>query len=260
MPDTSSADVVRDIHDGVAVIRIDVPSTRNALTAQVMLAIADHLTAVDADDAIRAAVITGAGSQFASGGDIRELRATRPSVFLTGARIDAWDRIIAFSKPLVAAVRGVALGGGCELALTCDAIIAGDDARLGLPEVSLGLIPGAGGGQRLARAAGRFVAAEVVLGGRRLTAWEARRLGLVAAVVPREQVVASGADHARALSAGPPLAARFAKRSLRLSEGLPIERAIDEERALTAALLSTEDMQEATSAFLEKREPRFTGR
>lgn len=260
MPDASSADVVCGVDDQVAVIRIDVPSTRNALTAHVMLAIADHLSSVDADDGIRAAVITGTGSQFASGGDIRELRTTKPSVFLTGARIDAWDRIIAFSKPLVAAVRGVALGGGCELALTCDAIVAGDDARFGLPEVSLGLIPGAGGGQRLARAAGRFVAAEVVLGGRRLTAWEARRAGLVAAVVPREQVVESGVAHARVLSRGAPLAARFAKRSLRLSEELPIDRAIDQERALTAALLSTGDMQEATSAFLEKREPRFTGR
>lgn len=262
MPDGSSAEVVMssDGDGDVAVIRLDIPATRNALTAPVMLAIAAHLDAVDEDPKLRAAVLTGTGSQFASGGDIRELRVTTPSTFLTGGRTSAWDRIAGFSKPLVAAVRGVALGGGCELALTCDAIVAGDDARFGLPEVSLGLIPGAGGGQRLARAAGRYLAAEVVLAGRRLSAWEARRAGLVAAVVPREHIVTSAVTHARKLASGPPLATRFGKRALRMSEELPMSRAIDQERALTAVLLSTEDMQEAIGAYLEKRSAHFTGR
>lgn len=255
-----AASVTRQDHGPVAVLVIDAPATRNALTRTTMETLAALLQEVDSEPSIAAAVIAGAGDHFASGGDLRELQASTPASFLTGGRPPAWDRIAGFTKPLVAAVRGAALGGGCELALTCDAIVAGDDARFGLPEVALGLLPGAGGGQRLARSLGRYRAAEVVLAGERLTAWQARRYGIVAAVVPREVVTEAAVAHARTVSSGAPLATRFAKQSLRLSEELPLRGAIEQERALTSVLLSTSDLQEAVDAFLQRRPARFEGR
>jgi enoyl-CoA hydratase/carnithine racemase len=209
---------------------------------------------------VAAAVIAGGPRVFASGADIRELRETAPAAYLTGARRAVWEALADLRKPVVAAVSGYALGGGCELALTCDAIVAGDDAVLGQPEVKLGLIPGAGGTQRWARVCGRYAAAPLVLGGRTVTGYEAHRLGIVDRVVPAGRVLAAAVDLAAELSAGAPLAVRFGKEALRLSEAAPIDQALTHERALLAALLSTEDLQEGVDAFLSTRPPDFRGR
>lgn len=260
MSEPTSQTITRNDHDGVAVLTIDDPSTRNALSAPTLTALTEQLAAVDEDEQIHASVITGAGKVFAAGANLRELRETSPTDYLTGPRRAAWERLGGIDKPVVAAVGGVAFGGGCELALACDLIVAGDDARFGQPEVGLGLIPGAGGTQRWARGIGRYAATRLVLSGQPIDVWQAHELGVVAEVVPREALVASAVELARSVSAGAPLAVRFAKRALRLSEDLPISRALEHERTLLAALLATDDLQEGVAAFLDRRRPQFQGR
>lgn len=244
----------------VTVVRMNDPSSRNALTGVMLGAIADTLAAAAADGTVRAVVLCGHERYFASGADLRELREITPSAYLGGDRIRAWDVIRAFPKPVVAAVAGFALGGGCELALTCDAVVAGDGAVFGQPEVDVGLLPGAGGTQRWARTMGRYDAANVVLTGRRVSAWEARRLGLVQRIVPDGRVIEAAEDLARTMTQGAPIAVRFAKQAMRQADELSLTAALDYERMLLAAALSTEDLQEGVAAFLEKRRPDFRGR
>lgn len=256
----TEAHIRRHIESTICVLTLDRPETRNALTSPMLSDLLAGLREVDEDPELDATVIAGDRRVFASGADLREMRATSPATYLTGARRAAWEALGRIQKPVVAAVSGFALGGGCELALACDAIVAGDDAVLGQPEVRLGLIPGAGGTQRWARAAGRYAAAPIVLGARTVTAWRAHRMGIVDRVAPATRVVAAATDLARELTVGAPLATGFAKQALRFSEDLPIERALGQERALLAALLATDDLQEGIDAFLEKRAPDFTGR
>lgn len=257
---TNEASVRRHIEDRICILTLDRPKTRNALTSSMLDDLLVGLREVDEDADLDATVIAGGRRIFASGADLREMRETSPSTYLTGRRRAAWEALGRVQKPVVAAVSGFALGGGCELALACDAIVAGDNALLGQPEVRLGLIPGAGGTQRWARASGRFAAAPIVLGGRTVTSWQAHRMGIVDRVAPASRVVDAAADLAKELTIGAPLATRFAKQALRFSEDLPIERALGQERALLAALLATDDLQEGIEAFLDKRSPEFKGR
>jgi enoyl-CoA hydratase/carnithine racemase len=205
-------------------------------------------------------VLTGGSTIFASGADVRELRSTAPADYLLSQRLAAWQRFARFPKPSVAAVAGYVLGGGCELAMSCDLIVAADSATFGQPEIKLGILPGAGGTQRWARVCGRFRAAEIVMAARMVDAWTARDFGMVADVVPPERVVAAGVAKAQELAAFSPIAARLNKAAVRASEEMPITAALEHERSLLGTLLSTEDHFEGIDAFLEKRAPRFTGR
>ncbi|MFI5610018.1 enoyl-CoA hydratase/isomerase family protein [Amycolatopsis sp. NPDC051903] len=249
-----------DVDDHVAVLTIDRPSARNALSTDVLRGLCDGLDRAEADDEVRAVVLTGGAKIFASGADIRELRKTSPAGYLQSERLAAWARFGRFPKPSVAAVAGYALGGGCELAMSCDFVVAADSATFGQPEIRLGILPGAGGTQRWARVAGRFRAAELVLAARTVDAWTAREYGLVSRVVPAERVVAAGLALAGEVAAFGPVAARLSKAAVRASEELPLAGGLEHERALLGTLLSTEDHFEGIDAFLEKRAPRFTGR
>ena len=252
--------VRHDVRGDVAILTLDPPESRNALSTGMLEEIASGLEDVDADDDLRASVIAGGRRIFAAGANLRELKETSPGEYLTGPRGRAWRRIPSVEKPVVAAVAGAALGGGCELALSCDAIVAGDGAVLGQPEVKLGLLPGAGGTQRWARSGGRYRAARVVIGGETVSAWQARELGVVEHIVPDDQVLEAAIDLASDLGAQAPLAVRLAKRALRLSEELPLDRALEQERVMLAALLGTDDAREGITAFLERRAPDFRGR
>ena len=248
------------VHDAVAVATIDRPQTRNALSADVLRALAAAMDRAEADPEVRVLVLTGGPRLFASGADIRELRRTSPADYLLSERLECWNRFARFGKPAVAAVAGYVLGGGCELAMTCDAVVAADSAVFGQPEINLGIIPGAGGTQRWARVAGRFRAAELVLGGRLVDAWTAQRMGLVSQVVPAERVVEAGIALAASLAARSPVAARLGKQALRTAEEVGLTAGLAHERSLLLTLLSTDDHIEGIDAFLEKRPARFTGR
>jgi enoyl-CoA hydratase/carnithine racemase len=244
----------------VAVMRIDQPRTRNALSTEVLTGLSAGLDSAEHDDDVRAVVITGGPQFFASGADIRQLRDTTAAGYLLSERQSAWLRFARFPKPMVAAASGYVLGGGCELALLCDLVVASDTAVFGQPEIRLGIIPGAGGTQRWSHAVGRYRAAEMVLEARTVDAWTAAKLGVVAEVVPGECIVEAGIEHAARIARFSPVAARLGKSALRASEKLGIDDGIDYERHLMGVLLSTDDRLEGMDAFLEKRPATFTGR
>lgn len=255
----TTAPVLTDQHSNVAVLTINRPATRNALSTEVLDGLIQGLDRAEEDPAIRAVVITGGTKFFASGADVRELRESTPAKYLQSERQKAWPKFAGFKKPLVAAVAGHVLGGGCEIAMSCDFIVAGDSAVLGQPEIKLGIIPGAGGTQRWARVAGRFRAAEIVLAGQNVDAWTAQRMGMVNQVVPAECVVEAAILLAAEAAKFSPIAARLGKAALRSSEEVGVTAGLDYERAQLAVLLSTEDHYEGIDAFLDKRTPDFRG-
>lgn len=248
-----------DIHGAVAVVTIARPATRNALTAEVLGGVAAAYDRAEADSDVRALVLTGGPAIFASGADVRELRDISPAAYLVSERQAAWARFAQFGKPTVAAVAGFVLGGGCELALSCDIVIAADTAVFGQPEVRLGLIPGAGGTQRWARAAGRYRAAEIVLHASTLDAWTAAARGVVTEVVPAERLVAAATEYAQTMAEFAPVAVRLAKQAVRSAEELPVSAALAHEKSLFATALATDDHREGIDAFLARRAPRFGG-
>jgi enoyl-CoA hydratase/carnithine racemase len=257
-PDTGQ--VHYRVHDGVAVLRLDHPSSRNALTTAVLAGIVDGMDRAEADDDVRVLVITGGPAVFASGADVRELKTISPADYLVAPRQAAWQRVARFDKPSVAAVAGYVLGGGCELALSCDLVVAADNATFGQPEVRLGLLPGAGGTQRWSRAVGRFKAAEVILAARKMDAWAARDVGLVAEVVPPEHLETAALELAVTVAGHGPVATRLARRAVRAAEELPISGGLALEKSFLGTLLSTEDHIEGIDALLEKRPPVWSGR
>jgi enoyl-CoA hydratase len=247
--------------EGVALLTLDRPQVMNALSFALLRELAEALEALDGDPACRAVVITGAGERaFAAGVDIRELAAQTPGSLRELDPFAVVERIPAMRVPVIAAVRGFALGGGFELALACDLIVASEDAQLGLPELGLGAIPGAGGTQRLPRAIGRARAMELILTGRRIRADEAERLGLVAAVVPPAETVAKALELAARIAAAAPLAVAAAKAAVVAATRLPVDEGVSFERARFADLFATDDLHEGMTAFLEKRTPRWSGR
>jgi enoyl-CoA hydratase len=246
--------------DPIAVVLLNRPKQLNALSDELMGALVDALRDLDGEGAVRCIVVGGSERAFAAGADIGELARASPVEMYYQRRVDRWDEIRALWTPLVAAVSGFCLGGGCELAMGCDLIVASETAKFGQPETSLGLIPGAGGTQRLTRAVGKAVAMDVILSGRFLSADEALRAGLVARVVAKEAWLTEAKRVAREIAAKGPVATRLAKEAVdRAYEG-PLTLGVEYERRLLYLALASEDAKEGLAAFLEKRPPEFRGR
>jgi enoyl-CoA hydratase len=253
-------DILVEREDPIAIITLNRPQQLNALNWQMVGEIADALEAFDADDAIRCSILTGAGDRaFAAGADIKEMAGQTPVTMMTGG-FQGWDRIRRIHKPIVAAVNGFAFGGGCELAMHCDIIIASENARFGQPEINLGIMPGAGGSQRLARSLGKFVAMEMILTGRQYTAAEMQSLGLVNHVVPASSLMEEARTMAMTIAAKAPIAVRLAKEAVLAAFETPQEQGLLFEKRLFASLFATEDQREGMAAFIEKRQPNFQGR
>ncbi|MBV9172162.1 MAG: enoyl-CoA hydratase/isomerase family protein [Chloroflexi bacterium] len=254
------ADYVLSSTDGpVGIVTLNRPKQLNALAGPLMEELVAALESHEADQNVRAMVVTGGPGVFAAGADIKEMADASAVDMLLRNRIGLWDRLRAMTKPLIAAVGGYALGGGCELAMLCDIIVAGENARFGQPEINVGLIPGAGGTQRLTRAVGKFVAMDLVLTGRMLSADEAFQRGLVSRVVAQELVVEEAVRLARELAGKPPLSVRLAKEAVtRAFEGR-VDDGIEFERKLFYLLFATQDAHEGMRAFVDKRKPRYEG-
>jgi enoyl-CoA hydratase len=247
--------------DGVGLVTIDRQDALNALSFDLLDELADTLEELDRDPACRAIVLTGAGTRaFAAGADIRELAGQTPVTLTTENRFASWDRIGAVRTPVVAAVRGFALGGGCELAMACDIIVAGEDAEFGQPEIRLGVMPGAGGTQRLTRALGKGRAMEMILTGRSISAREAEARGLVTRVVPAEATLDAALELAARIASQAPLAVLAAKEAVKIAEELPLAAGLDHERRAFFLLFGSDDQSEGMAAFAEKRVPHWTGR
>jgi enoyl-CoA hydratase len=248
----TDAPIIVETRGAVALVRLNRPRRLNALDSALVEAIAAAIETCEADGATRAAVITGDERAFAAGADINELGAPGP-------RFGGWDRIWSIGLPIVGAVRGFALGGGLELAMSCDLLVVAEDARLGQPEINLGLIPGAGGTQRLTRAVGKTTAMEMVLLGRELRGTEAFARGLANACVPAERVLPKALELATAIARQAPLGVRAAKRAILDAFESPLHGALAAERAAFAELLQTADGREGIAAFIDKRKPVWTG-
>lgn len=255
-PASAPATGLREERDGaVAVLTIDRPEARNALSTAVLEALADTLDRIDADPGVRCTVLAGSAKVFASGADLRDLQAGDAVTHLTGRRGAAWAAIRRTRTPKVAAVSGFCLGGGLELALICDVIVASETARLGLPETSLGLIPAAGGTQRLPAAIGRAKALDVILTGRLLSAEEAERAGLISRVAGADDWLAEALSAARAIAERGPLAQRLAKETVDAAGDVPFAAGLELERRAFAIALSSDEGREGVAAFLDKRPP-----
>ena len=252
--------IVSTPEDGLLLIELNRPKQYNALCGQLLDELTAALAAAEKDDAVRAVVITGNERAFAAGADISELNAHDRVSILQDTRMLKWDAFRLFPKPLIAAVNGYALGGGCELAMVCDIIVAGSDAKFGQPEINLGIIPGAGGTQRLSRAVGKSLAMKLVLTGEMIDAETALRSGLVSDVVPPELTLRKALDIARAIASKAPIAVRAAKAAVLKSHDTSMEAGLDFERQAIQLLFATDDKHEGTAAFLEKRKPDFKGR
>ncbi len=257
---TYEAIVVEPQHaPGVALLRINRPKQLNALNLQVMTELAEAATALDGEPSVRCLVITGDARAFAAGADITEMADKGLVDMISRAQFGRWAQLKAVKKPIVAAVSGFALGGGCELAMLCDLIVASESAQFGQPEIKLGVIPGAGGTQRLSLAVGKARAMEVVLTGRPITAAEAHAAGLVNRVVPVELYLIEAVKLASEIAAQAPLAVRMGKESVLAAFEPGLTVGMDTERRNFYSLFATRDQKEGMQAFMEKRPPQWTG-
>ena len=244
----------------IAVVTLNRPRVLNALSPELIEELTTALPELDADPEIRAIVLTGGDRVFAAGADIGDMAERSPVEQLQRDQTGRWARISAVTKPIVAAVNGYALGGGAELALLCDMIVAGDTARFGQPEINLGIIPGAGGTQRWPRTAGKYVAMEAMLLGKPVSARRAFQLGLVNQVVPAEMTITAAKRLATELAGKPPVAVRMAKEAVNKALETPLAEGLAAERRSFYFLFATEDQKEGMKAFLEKRPGNFQGR
>ena len=244
----------------VAVARLNRPDARNALSPELMQELGALLEGWDADPEVRSIVIAGGEEYFAAGADIKAMAERSFQDVLVSPVARFWPQLAAIRTPMIAAVSGYALGGGCELALACDMIVASETAEFGQPEILLGIIPGGGGTQRLARVMGKQHAMELVLTGRRITAEEARGLGIVNQVAGRKEWLGKAMELAQVVSRRPPIAARLAKQAVLAAEETAMTAGLDHERRLYEQAMATEDRVEGMKAFLEKRRPDFKGR
>src|SRR5690348_16350814 len=244
----------------VAVVLLNRPEALNALSDELMDELVATLSELDRDEAVRCIVLGGSERAFAVGADIGELASSWAINLYYQRRVERWDAIRSLWTPLVAAVSGFCLGGGCELAMSRDLIVASETAQFGQPETSLGIIPGAGGTQRLTRTVGKALAMDVILSGRRLNADEAVRAGLVARVVARESWLEEAKRVARDIAAKGPIAVRLAKEAVDQAFETPLAAGVELERRSFFLACASEDAGEGLKAFLEKRKPDFTGR
>lgn len=245
--------------DGTATVRVNRPEARNALNISTRKALARVFTELGDDDDIRAIVLTGSDEVFVAGADIRDMVETGPIEMMKRRSERWWAAVAAVPQPVIAAVNGFALGGGLELAMCCDIIIAGRSAKLGQPEVRVGIIPGAGGTQRLTRAIGKFQANRLVLTGEMIDATEAFQMGLVSQVVDDAETYETSLKMAQRIARLPPLSVQSAKEAVNLSQDMPLQAGLAMERKSLQLLFASEDKTEGMSAFLEKRKPDFKG-
>jgi len=254
---TGEAFILTETRGRVGVIHLNRPKELNALNSGLMAELIAALEAFDADPAIGCLVITGSERVFAAGADIKEMADASAVEMLLRDNIARWDRLKRIKKPIIAAVSGFCLGGGCELAMACDMIVAAENARFGQPEINLGVMPGAGGTQRLTRAVGKAMAMEMVLNGRLLSADEAARYGLVNRVTPMEVCLDQAVALAAAIAARAPLAVRLAKESVNNAFETYLADGLADERRSFYFLFSTDDQKEGMAAFIDKRTPQW---
>jgi len=254
------ANLLVETHGRVGLVRLNRPQALNALNGALIEELDQALSAFEADPAIGAIVLAGSPKAFAAGADIKEMQDKGFAEVFLDDFTARWENLGRKQKPIVAAVAGFALGGGCELAMMCDFILAADDAKFGLPEIKLGIIPGAGGAQRLARAVGKAKAMELVLTGRMMDAAEAERAGLVARVVPAERLIDEALKTAATIAGYSAAAVRAAKESVDSAFETTLAQGVRYERRLFHALFATEDQKEGMRAFVEKRPAKFKNR
>jgi enoyl-CoA hydratase len=245
---------------GIALIELNRPKELNALNPQLMEELRDALMALDQNKDVRAIIITGNEKAFAAGADIKQMADKGAIEMLIRDQFSTWDQIRKTKKPIIAAVAGFALGGGCELAMTCDMIVAAETAKFGQPEIKIGTMPGAGGTQRLTRAIGKAKAMELILTGRFLSAEEAHFHGLVNKVVPAEMYLQEAMQLAREIAQMPMVAVQLAKEAINRSFETPLDEGLAFERKNFYLTFASEDQKEGMKAFIEKRKPEFNGR
>ena len=251
--------LLTEIDGTVAIIRINRPKVLNALNLELMQDLAQMLETYDADDSIHVILLSGNERAWAAGADIGDMATATSSEMRERNQFAIWERIKLIKKPIVAAVSGYALGGGCELMMHCDIVIASETSKFGQPEINIGVMPGAGGTQRLTRVLGKAIAMDVVLSGRFLSAKEALKYGLVSRVVPKEHWFEASLSVAKQVATKGPIALRAAKVSILNAEEMNLSEGLSEERQLFYSLFDTNDQTEGMTAFIEKRDPNFSG-
>jgi enoyl-CoA hydratase len=252
--------VLTEIRGRVGLVTLNRPQAMNAFNETMLTELFDALEEFDGNDAVGAMVVTGNEKAFAAGADIKDMAEASVVEMITEGRVETWDRIRAIKKPVIAAVSGWALGGGCELAISCDMIVASDTAKFGQPEITIGVIPGAGGTQRLARLLGKHLAMEMVINNRTLTAAEALQFGLANRVVPKESYLDDAIAFAEEIAGRAPLAVRMAKDSVNAAFETTLTEGLRAEKRNFYPLFATEDQKEGMKAFIEKRKALWKGR
>jgi enoyl-CoA hydratase len=260
MPETTYSQVLVQRNGRVGVVQLNRPQALNALNSALMDELIAVLQTFDADPEIGCIVVMGSEKAFAAGADIKQMAQASVVEMIDSPFIGYWDQLARIGKPIVAAVSGWCLGGGCELAMACDLIIAAESAVFGQPEINLGVIPGAGGTQRLTRAVGKSVAMDMVLTGRRLSGQEALQFGLIARLLPNEGFAEAAVAVAAEIAAKSPIALRIAKEAVNHAFELPLAEGVHLERRLFNMLFATNDQKEGMAAFVEKRAPNWQGK
>ena len=255
-------ETIRTSKDGmVGVIMLNRPEAMNALNTKMVSELIEALVEFEKDDAVRCLVIAGSERAFSAGADIKEMaEISAVQMAMTGHFFPMWDKVGRYPKPIVGALSGFVLGGGLELAMSCDILVASETTQLGQPEIDIGVIPGGGGTQRLTRAVGKYKAMEMVLTGKRIGAEEAKTLGLVSRVVPKEAYLEEAMKVAREVAGKSPVAIRLAKMAVNKAFEMGLDDGIDFERELFYLLFASEDKAEGMKAFMEKRKPEFKGK
>jgi len=252
--------ILTETEDKTGIVRLNRPQVLNALSHELMDELVAALETFDRDENIRVIILTGSDKAFAAGADIKEMSEETTVSIMMKDRFATWDRIRSIKKPIVAAVSGYTFGGGCELVMNCDIIIASETAQFGQPEINIGVIPGAGGTQRLTRVVGKYKAMEMILTGRPVTAAEAHAMGLVNKVMPVELYLEEAKAVAREIAKKSPIAVRLAKEAVLKTYDVSISEGLLFERKNFYTLFSSEDQKEGMRAFLEKRPASFSGR
>lgn len=252
--------VLTEIRGRVGLVQLNRPQAMNAFNVVMLTELFDALEAFDKDKGVGAIIVTGNEKAFAAGADIKEMADASPFQMITDEQVDLWDRIRGIKKPVIAAVSGWALGGGCEFLLSCDMVIASESAKFGQPEITIGIIPGAGGTQRLARLLGKQLTMEMVINNRTLTAAEALQFGLVNRVVPVDGYLDAALAFAEEVASRAPLAVRMAKDAVNAAFETTLTEGLRAERRNFYPLFSTEDQKEGMKAFIEKRKPNWKGK